>query len=73
MRESKLKLNSDKTGVMIASKTDFFSKTIVLPTLDGMNISLSDFDNNLGVILSPVLLFDKEAGMVVKTTFLNCI
>lgn len=64
----KLKLNPEKTEVMLAGKGEIL-KGAVLPSFDGVLLTVSEVVKSLGIILDPALLLEKEANAVPKNHF----
>ena len=68
MRVNKLRLNPDKTEVLLVRK----STTRVLdyhPTLDGVALPLKEQVRSLGVLLDPQLLLDSQVAAVARGAF----
>ncbi|XP_034065138.1 protein polyglycylase TTLL10-like isoform X2 [Gymnodraco acuticeps] len=72
MQHNFLKLNSNKTELLLISSKSTLSKTHNLTvTIDGTPVSPSTQARNLGVIFDPTLSLEPHIRQVVKTSFFH--
>ena len=70
MHENKLKLNSDKTEVLLCSTESKLSKVKISNiTLGGTTIAISDKAKNVGIILDNTFSMEHQINAVVKAVY----
>ncbi|KAF7253513.1 Vacuolar protein 8 [Varanus komodoensis] len=70
MRANKLKLNPDKTEVLMVGDSSFWVSDLV-PALAGVAVPLKDRVHSLGVLLDPELSLEAQVMTVARSAFLQ--
>jgi hypothetical protein len=71
MEENKLKLNGDKSEVMIFSSRHYQDITDISVSIDGVSITSSETVKNLGVYLDRTLSMEKHVSSVSKNCYFH--
>ena len=70
MQNNYLKLNADKTGILlVGAKTSLFRVLNFSVNIDGVDIKPAQFVKNLGCLLDSSLTFESHIKLVTKTAF----